>query len=258
MNRDFVARVSTDFPDLLPTNLGRTCFKHTTILIDRLRALGHDVAYVAKSPGEGQYTPPGFVPFTIIGLDGKKYPCSGVSHDAIFFDGEQFDTLAGANEHDQFIYRKSTAPFWSFDPNDGPKITASPAWNQIPREHWRANNPPLRTIPQGPAEPEPGPTPTPGPTPAPVPVVMFPPRDLVGHAFGAINDRYRRGGRQQRIHPELIDAGDQPLYVDNEGLFVWLSEYMRHFATHPAPDVHGRHAAALDTTLRAIEAAWPK
>lgn len=249
MNKRFVEQVGEDFPDLLPTNLGATCFRHTTILIERLRAAGHKADYVAKSPGEGQYTPPGFTPFTIVGLDGKKYSCSGVSHDAIFFNGRQFDTLVSANEHHRPIYRKQHEPFWSFDPSDGPQIRASADWSEIPREHWRENNPPLSTVPIGGTDP----------IPTPAPVVSFPPRDLVGKAFAAIDARYAAGGRDQRIDPaRLLMKQDQPLHVDNEGLFVWLSEYMRHYAGAGEPDPQGKHATALDATMRAIDDAWPK
>jgi hypothetical protein len=137
-------------PDLLPRNLGRTCFRHTQLVVDRLRALGHDAALMCKTGNEGGYAPAGFEPFEIVGMDGTtKFTCTKFSHDAIWCDGKQFDTLGSANEHDRPIYRRNGAgtdddPNWSFDSSDGPQIKASPAWNEIPAVHWRNNNPPFR------------------------------------------------------------------------------------------------------------------
>lgn len=65
----------------------------------------------------------------------------------------------------------------------------------------------------------------------------FPPRDLVGAFFHALNQKYKGAGRG--------DRGDG-LYVDNEGLFVWVSEFLRRYAT-------GDHAPAVNTpTDRAL------
>lgn len=143
MSLKLVQEVSKENPDLLPQNLGRTCYRHTFLLIEKLRALGHDASFICKSPGEGQYVPPGFETRFVIGLDGKPYACSGVSHDAIWCDGKQFDTIVAANEHDRPIYKIPNSTDVSFDPASGPQITASTTWDEIPAEKWRNNNPPL-------------------------------------------------------------------------------------------------------------------
>lgn len=247
MNLEFVKQVGRDHPDLLPANLGHTCYTHTTILIQRLRTAGHRAFLICKSPGEGQYTPPGFQLRTVIGLDGKPYPCSGVSHDAIFFNDRQFDTIGSANEHDRPIYAGGPDG-WSFNPADGPRITATAVWNEVPRDKWRNNNPPLIDD----TAPAPGPTPVPLPPPTPPAVITFPPRDRVGLFFAALNARYGRS-RPNRIDAERIANGDQPLYVDNEGLFVWLSEYMRHYAVdHPTSGIDERHDAAVQAVFDEI------
>jgi len=138
-----VRKVSEEHPELLPTNLGHTCYRHTVLLVEKLRHLGYDAHLMCKSPGEGQYVPPEFAQRTVTGLDGKEYPCSGVSHDAIWCDGKQYDTIGSANEHDRPIYRRRGEPNWSFSPDDGPQIIASPAWEAVPDHLWRNNNPPL-------------------------------------------------------------------------------------------------------------------
>lgn len=162
MSLELVREVSRENPDLLSTNIGRTCYRHTTLLLEKLRAHGHEAYLMCKSPGEGQYTPPGFAERNVTGLDGRSYRCSGVSHDAIWCDAKQFDTIGAANENDRPIYRRDGDPNWSFDPADGPQIVASPVWNEIAQHHWRANNPPLKDgapAPQPPAPQPPAPQP---------------------------------------------------------------------------------------------------
>lgn len=174
MSLDLAREVNREHPHLLRENTGATCHAFTLKLMVKLKAHGHAVFLMCKSPGEGQYVPPGFRARTVTGLDGKQYVCSGVSHDAIWCDGKQFDTIASANEHDIPIYRKNTEPFWSHDPLDGPQITGTPVWTEIHQNHWRPNNPPLKdaSVPVPPTEP-------------PSPPTRFPSyEDLGGDAFG--------------------------------------------------------------------------
>ena len=127
MSLEIVRRVNQQYPELLRENLNHTCYQFVVHVIAALRSSGHQAFHVCKSPGEGQYTPPGFAPRDVIGLDGKTYRCSGVSHDAIWCDGEQIDTIARGND----------AP-------DPIGMTGEPVWNVIPPHHWRPNNPPLK------------------------------------------------------------------------------------------------------------------
>lgn len=205
MSKKIVEDVSRENPDLLPTNLGSTCYRHTVLLVEKLRALGHDAYLMCKSPGEGQYTPPGFVSRPVRGLDGKLYVCSGVSHDAIWCDRKQFDTLASANEHDRPIYRKQQEPFWSFNPADGPRIVASPAWNEIAAEHWRNNNPPFVE--------------TSGP-PIPGPGVPQPPSSIVFPSYGELgDDAFFRQMIGVPLQADMAHAGE----ALNDGSSVWFS-----------------------------------
>lgn len=83
-------------------------------------------------------------------------------------------------------------------------------------------------------------------------VADFPPRDLVGRFFNTLNERYRIGGRRDRTV-----GGNQPLHIDNEGLFVWLSEFMRHYVVdHPTKTAEERYQAAAVDTLSAIDREW--
>lgn len=150
MSLEIVRQVSREFPELLRENLGSTCWQHTVYVIARLRQAGHQAFHICKTAGEGQYTPPGFQPRTVNGLNGQPYVITGVSHDAIWCDGKQFDTLGKAND--------SNAPI--FEPDGSPMI-AVPAWNEIPQQYWRPNNPPL------PAGDEPSPPQPPSSVPYP-------------------------------------------------------------------------------------------
>lgn len=171
MSLEIARQVHAEYPHLLTTNLGSTCHQYTVHLIALLRSLGHEAYHVCKSPGEGQVVPPGFQPRDVIGLDGKTYRCSGLSHDAIWCDGQQFDTIGSANEYDRPIYRKVGSPFWSFDAADGPQIVAFSVWNEIARDHWRHNNPPLKDAVTVPV-PAPAPKPQ-APSPEPYPGDTF-------------------------------------------------------------------------------------
>jgi hypothetical protein len=141
MSLEIVRAVDRDFPALLQQNVDRTCYAFVVEVIRRLRAAGRQAYHVAKSPGEGQFSPPGFQARDVVGLDGKTYRCSGVSHDAIWCDGVIVDTIGRGNDSPNPI-----------------GLTGEPVWNEIPREHWRVNNPPLKD--GGPPPPVPAPSPT--------------------------------------------------------------------------------------------------
>ena len=85
------------------------------------------------------------------------------------------------------------------------------------------------------------------PVPAPVPPSLnFPPRDWVGRFFAALDDLYRSKGRKNRT------KSGEPLHVDNEGIFVWVPEFLRLCANG-----QGEGEATMNV-LMMIEAAWPK
>lgn len=152
MSLEICRQVDADNPELLRTNTGATCHQFTLLVIEALRLHGYEAYLMCKSPGEGQYVPPGFEPRTVIGLDGKPYVCSGVSHDAIWYEGQQVDTIASANDGDEPIFN-----------SNGEQIHGVSAWNPIPQQYWRLNNPPLTDG-----------APTPSPTPPPVVVPPAP------------------------------------------------------------------------------------
>jgi hypothetical protein len=135
MSLEIVREVDRRYPQLLQTNTGANCHQFTQYVIEHLRAAGHLAYLMCKTRGEGQYIPFGFQPRTVTGLDGKPYVCTGVSHDAIWCDGNQFDTIARANDGDDPIIE------------NGVRLTGIPVWNAIKPEFWRPSNPPLKEPP---------------------------------------------------------------------------------------------------------------
>lgn len=208
MSLALARQVHAEQPHLLTTNIGATCHQFTLRLITKLRAAGFTAELMAKTAGEGQYVPPGFVPRTVTGSDGKPYTCTGVSHDAIWCDGRQFDTIASANDNERPIYKKSTDPFWSFDPSDGPQIHGVPIWNPVPQHLWRPNNPPLTDV-SAPTEPQ--------------PIPQLPDRGEMMRAGEQLHHYYRSAEGLQRPDglwkPATPTAIAQP---DWEGIGAWL------------------------------------
>jgi hypothetical protein len=222
MSKQLVERIDAQHPQLLQTNVGATCHQFTLLVIEALRAQGAEAFLMCKSPGEGQYVPPGFQQRMVIGLDGREYLCSGVSHDAIWSDDRQFDTIGSANDSDQPIFN-----------SDGQRILGVPTWNEIPQQFWRPSNPPLtEDVP---------------PVPPPPPVELhFPPRDATARFFATLNAFYADQGRHNRV----MDGED--LHVDNEGIFVWLGEFQRRYVLGET------EAEAVASVLADVAAAWPK
>lgn len=216
MSQQIVEQVSREHPELLQQNTGSACYQHTVFLIQRFRALGHSAHLICKTQGEGQYTPPGFVPFDTVGFDGKGYRITGVSHDAIYLDGLQYDTLGSANEHERPIYRIPGSIDVSFDPATGPQIRAFPVWNPIPKAVWRAWNPPLLVdgIPSA-------------PPPAPQPEPSRPPVMSKGEAYAelqALNAFYAAPEGLQRPGGMVrFDDQGRPV-ADVEALAQWFHQ----------------------------------
>lgn len=115
-------QANTENPERLNTNRNVDCFRHTTRVIQILKAQGLDAAYIGKTRGEGQYSPPSGFPRQV-----GSYTITGVSHDAIWINQfVQYDTIASGN--------------------DGPEPLGSPGIpiaNEIPAQYYRPNNPPV-------------------------------------------------------------------------------------------------------------------
>lgn len=102
-----------------------------------LAALGPDWGYVGKVGGESQHRPKGFIQGERVGVDGKRYFVTGVSHDAIKRrDGQVIDILgnAAANEPCDPSKLPPGEPCWKPGP-------ANAGWNVVPPQHWRDSNP---------------------------------------------------------------------------------------------------------------------
>lgn len=132
-------QADSENPQRLQTNRNVDCFTHSTRVIEILKAQGLNAAYIGKTAGEGQYTPPSGFPMQV-----GTYTITGVSHDAIWVDGAlQFDLIAAGND--------------GSEPLGAPGI---PTANQIPPQYYRPNNPPV-------AHPIAGSTPPPMPPQTP-------------------------------------------------------------------------------------------
>lgn len=156
MSKLLVEQLHDANPQHLERNIGSECNAFLDKLIDLLRAHRHLAYRVCKTAGEtGKVIPLGFQPRDVIGLDGKTYRCVGVSHDAIWCDGNLFDVIGAANHTEQPIFDSA-----------GKQIKGRPVWDAIPEHHWRASNPPLKGEP----------------------VVINPPRKILpkGEAFAAL------------------------------------------------------------------------
>lgn len=248
MSRAIAERVDQDDQSDLRTNVGRTCFRYLQRLAQALRLAGYEVKFVAKTAGDrGKYVPPGFGQHQIRTRDGQEFITAvGVSHDVLYVNGRQTDCIVSA------VYE---------DTNPAGYL-AKPTFSDIPEHEWRNTNPPL---PQGlemlqvVGDDQP-------------PVVVqppaaakpeFPPRNLVGDFFGALNARYRDGvpgkvppdGRANRTSVPEGEQPREPLHIDNEGLFVWLSEFMRHYV-EATGTTEARYAVAKAATLADIDRAW--
>lgn len=108
-------------PERLATNRNVDCFRHSTRVLQILSEQGHGVAYVGKTRGEGQYTPPSGFPRPV-----GPWTITGISHDAVYVDDVQFDLIASGND--------------GSEPLGAPGV---PIANQIDPQYYRANNPPV-------------------------------------------------------------------------------------------------------------------
>lgn len=117
-----VRQVAAQHPGLLQTNTAATCHEFTKLVLARLKAEGYEGwGFVGKTNGEGQYRPPVGFPRQV-----GPHTITGVSHDAIASPSQRVDVLGGGND--------------GAEPLGTP---AEPQWLDIPREHWRPNNPVL-------------------------------------------------------------------------------------------------------------------
>lgn len=177
---------SNENPARLQINRNIDCHQHSTRVIELLKAQGIDAAYVGKTAGEGQYTPPTGFPRQI-----GNYTITGVSHDAIWVGVRQFDLIASGND----------GP----DPLGAPGIAIA---NEIPMEYHRANNPPV-PYPLGPVD-----------TPKPAPVL--PGREEMMNAGRWLDTFYRAPEGLQRVNG-LVRFDDQGRpSPDWEGVGAWL------------------------------------
>jgi hypothetical protein len=124
-----VQAVAAEYGHLLETNTYESCGE----FIQRvLMALADDPewGHVAKTAGEGQYSPPGWEP---VDIDGHLI--TGFSHDVIFHRAayRQVDIIVNASANS--------------DPNPDIWGPASIGWDVIDPKHYRENNPWMPPVP---------------------------------------------------------------------------------------------------------------
>lgn len=229
-------------PHLKIVNTAYSCFE---LLQLTLALAGPEWSFIGKTRDKDSASvqPSGFVPFDteLTRPDGQRQHVTivGVSMDAAWHvpSHTQIKVIANSSAND--------------DANPsihGPaRLTPYP----IAAEHYRWHNPPVRQE-RVPMVDRPAPIRAPEPAPVPLPptptrALEFPPRDRVGSFFVLLDAHYANRGRSSRI-PR--GAGDS-LYVDNEGLFVWLSEYIRHYV-EASGTIDERHALAVKQTFEEI------
>lgn len=145
-----VQQIAGAFPHLLSTNTYASCCEFTQRV---LMACGDPAwGHVSKTQGEGQFTPSGFQPRDVLGVDGTVYRITGVSHDAIFHKptNQIVDLLGNGSANS--------------DPDPTIHGPAFVQWALIPQHLNRPNNPWMPTIVLGGSS-------TPVPVPPPMSVV---------------------------------------------------------------------------------------
>lgn len=186
-----VNQVAAERPDLLQKNINSSCFEFTQIVLSRLPA---EWGHIGKTAGEGQYTPPNFVPSNMTSWDGKTYFITGMSHDAIFdkVNFKQVDILGRGND--------SATPI--FNP-DGSQMTALPQWGVIDPSFYRPNNPWVQRS---------------GTVPVPIPptVPVVPGREEALDEMNWLDAYYKSPEGLQR--PNGLSLNGKP---DFEGIAAW-------------------------------------
>lgn len=89
------------------------------------------------------------------------------------------------------------------------------------------------------------------PPPAPAPQIERPPRDLVGRFFRELDAFYRDRGRGNRV-----DGGGS-LHVDNEGIFVWVGEFIANYM-EATGNADARYLTARNKAIASLEREWPR
>lgn len=200
MSLETARTIDRRFPVLLQQNVVYTVFQYLEKLKAALEREGRTVFFVGKTSGEGQFVPPGFTARWVTGSDGVQHYITGVSHDALWVDGKQYDTAARANDSDEPI----TFP-------DGSHMSAEPAWNEIPERFWRPNNPKITL--GDPDEPPP-------PPPPPQPSVLS--KGEAYAALQALNAFYQAPEGLQRPGGLVIPDSEGRSVADMQAIAQWF------------------------------------
>lgn len=213
--RPFLEHAIADLPEQWALNTYASC---SAILQRALAYAGPDWAWIAKVDGESGYPPPGFVPFEmdVTRPDGQveRIRVTRLGHDAAWHRPSLrqvkiiLNSAANSDDRESIHGPAQRGGLGSESPNN----------NIIDPAVYRYTNPP---VPQSKV------TGTPEPMPTPPSVPPFPPRDVVvGFVVGPLSDFYHAKGRPVAFTTRFHDQ-DRLVYVDFEGIVVWMSEYLR-------------------------------
>lgn len=241
--RPFLFAADAEQPHLKQINTKSSCFQ---LLVITKEKAGPEWAFIGKTAtmdGDGKYTPGGFVAFTaeLKREDGERQTVQivAVSMDALWHlpTMRQVKVIVNSTDGEPGGEGKPAR----MEPYEIERVKDG-------QTQYRWHNPPV-TLDGRLATATPSPMPLPTPQPKPL---EFPPRDLVGQFFAALNQKYRERGAANRVL--LTDSERDPLYINNEGIFVWVSEYVRHFLTEQVNrPVLERHNAATAAVLADID-----
>lgn len=143
---DVVAQVAREQSRLLSDNTYESCVQFTQKVLERL---GPEWAFVGKTRGESQAPAPFIFINPVKGLDGNDYFLTGVSYDAIYYlpTLTQVDIIGNAAANS--------------DPNPQIHGPAVIHWDEIPKQFYRKNNPPVLQVALPSLPPNSVPVPTP-------------------------------------------------------------------------------------------------
>lgn len=219
------ARVDADSPAWLRRNTGPVLFLYMAELLARL---GAGWSWVGKARGDqGKIVPPGFQP-RLIRYRGGDVEVVGVSHDAVFWQGDAADPMLGTFPNGLVQFDVLTSANYLDEPwiePSGRQAVASVSGGVIPAHEYRANNPPVSpaaVLVAGGAAPVPGTAPPPPPS-------ALPDRGEMMRAGQWLHAYYRSPEGLKRPDglwtPATPEAAAQP---DWEGIGAWLFDvYLR-------------------------------
>ena len=222
--RPFLEDAIEELPHEWQMNTYASCY---VVLTRALFHAGPDWAYIGKVDSESGYAPPGFTPIAVRVTRPDGQPdvayVMRLSHDAVWHVPSLRQVKAIVNS--------------AANSDERPEIhgPAQIGGDVIAPESYRYRNPPITYARINGA-----------PVPVPPKIPPFPPRDVVvDFVIGSLSRFYQQKGR-----PVAFEYRGQFVYVDFEGIVVWMAEYLRRVQLGESGTDASRHV------LEDVAAAW--